>query len=420
MLARKILVGYFLALLFTVPLARAQQPTPPNAPSPQSPVGLLLARVSHARGADVLDSPSVVQYETMWIVRDGSGAHVAATLPDIIVPRKTGFWRLGIAHTCQFTRPRNGSPTDHGNISTADIGYAVPVERAPLVQLNIPDPACDPETAKRMFDDSYQLYAGDNPQPPHPNAPSECGWQSLWFSSILPDLISVSYYQGLSETCDPRGGNSYQNDWVQSPDTPISSSDQTHSHIPFDEVFGADGHRAWIRAVTASGPSGDSCLADVPREELDDQTGWSLLHFYGKWLTYAFVQKGKFCAVAAYPKVAVLRWLTHAAPLPIPWPVLEKQLPGISDAYMSPSGSILLAIVSKQDPHPRQSQVISVALFDFSGNKLGTKLLDLPASDIVMAEWASGRYVQSWTDSLSALHSHGLPALVVRPATPSN
>jgi hypothetical protein len=271
-----------------------------------------------------------------------------------------------------------------------------------------------------MFDDSYRPYAGDNPQPPAPDAPSECGWQNLWFSSVLPDLISVSYYQGLSESCDPRGGNAYQQVWVQNPDDPVSSLDRAHAYIQFDQIFGAEGHRAWIRAVTASGPSGDSCLADVPREELDDESGWFLLHFYGKWLTYALVQKGRFCAVACYPKVAVPRSLTHAATLPVAWPALEKQLPGISDAYLSPSGSILLAIVSKQNAHPRQSQVISVALFDFSGNKLGVKLLELPPGDIVMAEWATGRYVQSWTDSLSTLQSRGLPAPVVRPATPSN
>jgi hypothetical protein len=351
----------------------------------------------------------------MWIVRDASGAHVASTLPDIIVPRKTGFWRIGIAHTCQFRPPLKGSPADHGNISTEDIGYAVPVERAPVVQPGGPDPACDPETANRMFADSYQLYPADNPQPSDPNAPSECGWRNLRFSSVLPDLISVSYYQGVSETCDSRGGNSYQQVWVQSPDDPISSS-----YMPFDRVFGAEGHRAWIRAMTAIGPDGDSCLLSLPREELDDQTGWSLSHFYGKWLTYAFVQKGRDCAVGGYPKVTVPRLLTHAASLPVPWSALEKQLPGISDAYLSPSGSTLLAIVSKQDPHPRQSQVVSVALFDFSGNKLGAKLLDLPTSDIVMAEWATGRYVQSWTDSLRALQTHGLPALVIRPATSDN
>jgi hypothetical protein len=59
-------------------------------------------------------------------------------------------------------------------------------------------------------------------------------------------------------------------------------------------------------------------------------------------------------------------------------------------------------------------------LFDFSGNKLGAKLLELPAAKIVMAEWATGRFVPSWTKSLSALQAQGLPAVVVKVRAASN
>jgi hypothetical protein len=406
MLTPKLAIGLFLASLFVAPSAPicAQQPS----------VGLLLARVSHARGTEVLDSPSVIQYETLWVVRDASGAHIAVTLPDIIEPRKTGFWRLGIAHTCQLTPPSYSSPKGPGTISTQDLAYAVPVERTPVVQLNAPSPPCDADTAQRVFDDSYRLYAGDSPQPPDPNAPSQCGWQNLSFTSVLPDFVSLSYDQGLSENCDPRGSNSFQKIWVQSPDDPLSALDPTQKYklIPFGQIFGPVGHRAWVRAVTSES-GGNSCLADVPKEELDNQTAWSLVHFSGKWVAYAFAQEGRDCAGFGYPKVTVPRSLTHTAPLPIPWPALEKQLPGISDAYLSPSGSILVAIVSAQKPQ----RVVSITLFDFSENKLGAKLLDLPPGDVVMAEWATGRFVQSWTDTLTALKSHGLPAVVVKPAS---
>jgi hypothetical protein len=59
-------------------------------------------------------------------------------------------------------------------------------------------------------------------------------------------------------------------------------------------------------------------------------------------------------------------------------------------------------------------------LYDFSGSKLGAKLLELPAKKIVMAEWAMGRFVQSWTESLSALQTQGLPAAVVKTRAASN
>jgi hypothetical protein len=111
----------------------------------------------------------------------------------------------------------------------------------------------------------------------------------------------------------------------------------------------------------------------------------------------------------------VPRTLTHAVPIPIPWAALQKQLPGISDAYVAPGASVLLAIQSKKDdPVSGEGQTVAVALYDFSGNKLGAKLLDLPATKILMAEWATGRFVQSWTESLSTLQAQGLPAVVVR------
>jgi hypothetical protein len=416
MLTRKVLVGYFLTSLLAFPVVRAQRPSAPSPVAP--PVGLLLARVAHERNRDAFGDVSMVRYETLWIVRDASGARIAATLPDIIVPRKSGFWRMGIEHTCQLTPAAQGDSNDHGNISTADIPFAVPVGQAPVVELEFP--ACDAQTAKRLFDDSYNpefVPAPDSEHPPNPNAPSECGWANRWFESVLPDLISISYFQGVSEICEPQGGNDYKEIWTQSPDDPFPFVGPSQQQIPFDVVFGAAGHRAWIRAVSGGQPEGDSCIADNPDEDMQ-QTGWSLKHVQGEWRTHAFAQVGRVCAASGDPKVVVPRTLTHAVPIPIPWAALQKQLPGLSDAYLAPGASVLLAIQSKKDdPVPDESQTVAVALYDFSGNKLGAKLLDLPATKILMAEWATGRFVQSWTESLSTLQAHGLPAVVVTAGT---
>jgi hypothetical protein len=413
MLARRILLGCAFLLPFALTPTRAQEPSGPT--SVASPVGLLLARVAHERNRNAFGDASMVRYETLWIVRDASGAHIAATLPDIIVPRNSGFWRIGIEHTCQRTPAIRDDLSNRGNISTADFPYAVPVGQAPVVELEFP--VCDAQTAKRLFDDSYNpefVPEPDSEHPPDPNAPSECGWANRWFESVLPDLISVSYFQDVSEACEPQGGNDYKEIWVQSPDDVFPFVGPAQQQIPFDVVFGAAGHRAWIHAVSGGQPEGDSCIADNPDEDMQ-QTGWSLKHVNGEWRTHAFTQVGRVCAASGDPKVVVPRTLTHATPLPIPWAALEKQLPGISDAYVAPGASVLLAVQSKKDdPVSEEGQTVAVALYDFSGNKLGAKLLGLPATKIVMAEWATGRFVQSWTESLSALQNQGLPAVVVK------
>jgi hypothetical protein len=187
---------------------------------------------------------------------------------------------------------------------------------------------------------------------------------------------------------------------VQDPDDAFPFVGPALQQIPFDVLFGAAGHRAWIHAVSTGQPGGDSCISDNPDEDMR-QTGWSLKHVHGEWRTRAFAQVGRVCAASGDPKVVVPRSLTHATPLPIPWAAVETQLPGISDAHVPPGTSVLLAVQSKKNnANFEEPPIVSVALFDFSGNKLGAKLLDLPPTKIVMAEWATGRFVQSWTESL--------------------
>ncbi|HEY6269525.1 MAG TPA: hypothetical protein VIX11_14570 [Candidatus Acidoferrum sp.] len=402
---RKLLFAGFLPTLLVLAPAAAQQ-SPASTPVPPSS-GLLLAHIAHQRNSQVLGSPSVVQYETLWIVRDAAGARIIATLPDIVIPRKTGFWRLGIQHACQLRAPEKGDPTSRGNISTADLPYAVPADKAPILEVQYP--LCDSETTKRVFDDTYDSEPSNYDSPPKPDAPSECGWYNLWFESVLPDLISVGSFTGQSETCEPRGGHLYSDFWVQSPDSPMQLYSGETQKIPFEQLFGAAGDRAYIKALSGGGPDGDSCASDSPPEDLS-RTGWYLRHGQGEWYTSAFIQPSGFCVASGSPKVIVPRSLTHAVPLPVPWSALRKQLPDLADAYVSPGASVLLALQSKQDPNSHVIQILSVALFDFSGNKLGPKLLELPPTDLVMVEWATGRFISSWTDSLTALQSHGLPS----------
>jgi len=240
MLAQKILIACFLVLLLALPATLAQQLSSP--PSVVFPVGLLLAHVIHERNPDAFGDISTVRYETLWIVRDASGAHIAAQLPDIIVPRKSGFWRMGIEHTCQLAPAPKDDSNNRGNISTADFPYAVPVGQPPVVELEFP--ACDSKTAERFFDDAYNpefVPDPDSGHPPDPNAPSECGWANRWFGIVLPDLVSVSYFQGVSEVCEPQGGNTYKEIWVQNPEDLFPFVGPAPQQIPFDVPFGAAG-----------------------------------------------------------------------------------------------------------------------------------------------------------------------------------
>src|SRR5258708_3736590 len=146
------LIGFGILSLFLLCHPMAAQEHPPAVASP-STTGLLLARVAHNRGTDAADDTSMVRYQTLWIIRDASSAHIVASLPDIIVPRKTGFWRVGVEHACQVNPPAGDDRKDFSSVTTEDYGYAVPVEQTPTVETQFA--ACDLLTAKRLFDDSY-------------------------------------------------------------------------------------------------------------------------------------------------------------------------------------------------------------------------------------------------------------------------
>jgi hypothetical protein len=392
MVAPRIAAAVLAISFFAVAPSRAQQPSKP--PANAFGTGLLVAFLKYQSAPGV--SPSVTQYETLWIVRNAAGVRVAAKLQDIIVPRKAGFWRLGVQHTCQFRSPGKDDPQDHGDIITEHLPYSVPVEEAPDLLLGYP--SCDPETLERVFDPAYDPYAISSVG----TAPTECVWNSASLDSVLPDLVSISFGEGVRETCDPHNRETFRVS-VQTPDS-LSSADHG---VSISRVFGDAGSRAWNRAIRAAAKEG-SCSEVPPPSD----GGWYLEHSGGQWHAGALLQWGAYrmdCVLSDVVNLLVPRSVTHAAPLPVSWATLEKQLPGLTDAYISPDGSVLVAILSKEDNSTHRSEIASVQLFDFSAHELGPKLLDLPPNSIVMAEWATGRFVQAWTDSLTALATRGLP-----------
>jgi len=407
---REVVAGWMLILAVVVPCALGQK-APDATPASSSSLGLLLAYVSGQRHPEGIDIPSSVQYKTLLIVSDASGVRIVATLPDVIVPRKTGFWRVGIEHTCQLAPAGLYDERDHGAVKTQDIAYAVPVDKPPIVEVQYPP--CDSDTAKRVADDSYIAWPSDR------SSYNECGGLHLWFKSVLPDLISISASE--VDLCLRRGGHSYAERWVQNPENPMAPFFETwhvdsipsNTKIRFDHLFGPVGHDAWVRAVSPlQDAAGEACQQDDP--SVMQQTGWNLEHGQGQWRTAAYVNVDGSCEGIGHPEISVPRSLTHAISLPIPWSALEKQLSGISDAYFSPTGSVVLAVKSAPGPASNESHVTSVGLFDFSGGKISRKLLDLPSGDIVMAEWSTGRIVKDWTDALTALQTRGLSAPVAK------
>jgi hypothetical protein len=123
----------------------------PHAPAQSAVlIGLHIDDLDQANGQP---PPS---YRTLLIIFHDGKAQLAADLPDLIVPRKDGFWRVGALH--------KGPP---GKDQAQEFVYAVPVRSVP--------------------------HAAGEYHPPNPDWNcSETDQATIEF--VNPDLLSVSYF----------------------------------------------------------------------------------------------------------------------------------------------------------------------------------------------------------------------------------
>jgi hypothetical protein len=94
---------------------------------------------------------------TLWIAPKG-GALTVAELPDLVVPRRDGFWRVGVRHYCDLSERNGGSEDD--SISKQDVLFSVPVSKRATVEGLV---AC-PKTNQRVCTASHISVTFLNPE----------------------------------------------------------------------------------------------------------------------------------------------------------------------------------------------------------------------------------------------------------------
>src|SRR6476469_8775933 len=151
-----------LAVVFAALITQATQRTPP-------PVGVLIG--IYTPGTDYAlvgrdaGTRTVAKFRTIWVSSGSPGdsrRSDAIELPDLLVPRRAGFWRAGLVGTCAEAPHLDGDNKRVGTeVTIADYFWAAPVGEAAEVHAVTADERVGPCASRDIscdIDRSLQIF----------------------------------------------------------------------------------------------------------------------------------------------------------------------------------------------------------------------------------------------------------------------
>lgn len=336
-------------------------------------VGVLLAYA---------ERPSVMGggYRTMWVVFSPTEAHVIATVPDVIVPRSTGFWRIGSAIVCDY-----GSTDRWGSFQ--EILWQTPLEKVPVIEQGSPCKNNRPD-------------ANGNPDI------NVCGRETATLLFVAPTHLAAQF-ESAWDGCDGRGDQYTTRNVVRTLDNgpPIS----------LDEFFGVRATKAYsVAAKEGFVENSKEFNCPEPNPEQYDLKSWAIAHERGGWSAAASLNElSGGCAFRYRTDLALPKTVTGEESKAALWPIIAATVPYLSDFYLSPLGDYAIVIVNPKnaDYHIYAYSVKAGALAKQLAEITWDKYNYYP---FVMAQWSSGRYVAHWTDTIQRIKDHPLLAPVLQ------
>jgi hypothetical protein len=379
-LLRGIVIGCF--ILFSAGIACGQQSG--------VLIGLLLQK-PQSEEAQSFDEIKEPEYQTIWVAPNTAGKlAVLATIPDVIVPMKDGFWHVGVKEVCEFSHEMVDQ--DGGNESIRQVVWREPIRTPGTVQVSKPCTEHDPSDYAPPYGRSED----------EKNKISQCGYELREIEYVSPALLSVRKYEGQSEACEARGGR-------YTVDFSVIGYESDES-LKVSQVLGDEARTAYLKALPkeGQGDGGESCGG----EPSDQDTGWRIDRHGGRWAMFAHQDLGYFgCNVDAFVPFRLPSNVTgDNSPVP-DWKQL-KSAKDLRDAYLSPLKDLLIVMTGTE-----------LRFHEYAEGIPGKLLLTLPAHPIVMLQWSTGKHVQDWTQQLTGIVAHPLPEAtvqVVQAGSPSN
>ncbi len=304
-------------------------------------------------------------YRTLWVSADHQQLHTVLGAEQLFFPRTSGFWELKVRNVS------SGGKT--GNILTARNAESMPPEVKPEE---------DEKDAKigTNAEDGTDGQAGTDAEDGTEPAVRIIDYIGNNYVAIEKETGGISQFQVL-------------------PVDKLSSS----AEIKVSDLLGEEGLNAYLsaREHTVSALSGEGGSA-IGRD--DSGTNFGLVRKNGHWSLVGrinYLSGGTYQQTDFDLKLVPPASLIFYDTLVLNWHNIKDRVPDASDAFTSPNKDIALVKTKNK------LTVYRIGAEQLEGSPLAE--IDLQeGTAVIMAEWATGSYVESWENSFL---SYGAQAL---------
>jgi hypothetical protein len=331
------------------PVSQSQSVTPGPSEELKRPNGVLLG--THWPG---VSGENHSGDRTWWIAELGGEIQVRE-LPNLLIPRKDGFWMAGTKYVkaqCYFesyiwVAPLGTPPKSH-HPGNSQIG-------------------CHDERTTRDL-----LFLGTN--------------------HLAVQQFESAMGAAYGESAQFYVSNLEHPNWNSSENKAVLISD----------VLGAEGTRAFNEALGAMGEAKDDSLecGKIVASPAD----WGIRHIKGRWFLKGSGSRGDHVCDGYFGtefdiKMRPPKTLVGYDELQIGWDKIEKGFPDAKDAFESPNENFAIVIVGQQ-----------LVICRLASGELGTVVARHLLHEneyVVMAQWALGSSVARWDEKVRLTHPPG-------------
>ncbi len=376
-------------------------------------------------GRPCLEEPCETVYRTLWIAPHGGMVKILE-LPDLIVPRQEGFWRVGVRTYCD---PEQAEHLNGDKVPwPRDTWFAAPVKERPVVVGRlVPCPAriqednCGGDNVAVTFVNAeyVSLERGESSEcGVHPDFSGEWTVERLGDHDHSPLVYSAIKGPGTSGTYERLSAHALMDHdqdlrsaaaWLGDGDT--EEDRETRKRFPKWSSM------TEVEKVDALKDSDLGCF-----QEHNDRE-WFIKRDQGRWIANGAFNTHRLCGYFVDFELPLPIAFAETATGPLGLNEISKQVPDAYDAFWSPNLERVVVLVrpSKQEPKAAFPPPTALEVFSPRGSDLGKPTITMSLMEnegVVMVESATGSNVAQWTTELMRLKAQGVvkPLLTGQPS----